>query len=216
DCQMEQLPVWSQRLKRERDQRQWTQSFVAREIDTSPKTVGRWERGEAYPGQYYRQKLCALFQKTPVDLGFIEEITGNGSTESSILKKDPHLSASASVSSPRIDWGGAPHVGQLWGRDNEYTQLKQWILAQGCHVVAVLGTGGIGKTVVAVTVAESMERNFDYVFWHSLKDTPPLKDVLQKCLALLSENQLTDFPKETENQIALLIEHLRTSRCLLI
>jgi len=46
---------------------------VADSIGTTPLSVGRWERGEAFPSAYYRQQLCNLFGMSPEGLGFTEE-----------------------------------------------------------------------------------------------------------------------------------------------
>ena len=71
-------------LRRERELRCWSQQDLVRQLvelcakdgDYSPaltvKTVGRWERGEHKPSLYYRQRLCQLFRKNAIQLGFIE------------------------------------------------------------------------------------------------------------------------------------------------
>ena len=45
-----------------------------------------------------------------------------------------------------VDWGEAPDVEIFYGRQTELTQLQQWLMADRCRLVAVLGMGGIGKT----------------------------------------------------------------------
>jgi WD40 repeat protein/transcriptional regulator with XRE-family HTH domain len=209
---MQELPPWARRLRRERDLHQWTQVDVARQIDTDSKTVGRWERGEARPSYYYGQKLCSLFGKTPAELGLLEESDNDDSDN----EYENHVDAVASFPPDHVDLREAPNIEELYGRHLECFQLAERLLNQECRVAAVLGTGGIGKTALVVTVAKQIQHHFDFVFWHSLKDAPPLKDVLRKCLFLLSQNQLAEFPKDTKSQIALLIEYLRQERCLLI
>lgn len=61
------------RLKRERESRGWSQEDLAEKVGTTQKIVSRWERGENTPLPYYRQKLCKLFGKSAVELGFVEE-----------------------------------------------------------------------------------------------------------------------------------------------
>ena len=63
-----------------------------------------------------------------------------------------------------VDWGEAPKVRQLYGRTRECALLEQWIVDDKSQVAAVLGTGGIGKTALTVTVAEKIQQRFDYVF----------------------------------------------------
>jgi hypothetical protein len=47
---------------------------------------------------------------------------------------------------PQADWGEAPYVVNLYGRDEEYAVLKRWVGDHHCQIVAVLGMGGAGKT----------------------------------------------------------------------
>jgi transcriptional regulator with XRE-family HTH domain len=37
--------------------------------------VGRWERGVAFPGPFYREKLCQVFELSAVELGLLEELS---------------------------------------------------------------------------------------------------------------------------------------------
>jgi transcriptional regulator with XRE-family HTH domain len=54
---------------------------------------------------------------------------------------------------PRQDWGEAPDVGRFYGRQVELALLKQWLIADHCQLVGVLGLGGIGKTALATKLA---------------------------------------------------------------
>ncbi|HVU69364.1 MAG TPA: helix-turn-helix transcriptional regulator [Ktedonobacteraceae bacterium] len=58
-------------LKREREARCWSQLEVADRIGTTAFNVSRWERGITFPGSYFRQQLCLIFEKSPGELGFL-------------------------------------------------------------------------------------------------------------------------------------------------
>ena len=61
------------KLRNARMRNNWKQKDVADRIGTTPLSVGRWERGEAFPSVYYRKRLCDLFRMSPEELGFTEE-----------------------------------------------------------------------------------------------------------------------------------------------
>src|SRR5919202_2479029 len=67
------------------------------------------------------------------------------------------------------DWGEAPEVSSFYGRTEELCQLEQWILQDCCKVIALLGMGGIGKTTLAVMLAERIQEQFEFLVWRSLK-----------------------------------------------
>lgn len=61
------------KLRNARMRNNWKQQDVADRIGTISLTVGRWERGEAFPSAYYRRLLCDLFKMSPEELGLTEE-----------------------------------------------------------------------------------------------------------------------------------------------
>jgi uncharacterized delta-60 repeat protein len=114
------------------------------------------------------------------------------------------------------DWGEAPHVPNFYGREKECTILEQWIVVDHCNLVALFGIGGIGKSSLAAKLTEQIKDSFEYVFWRSLQNAPPLESILKNCIQFLSNYQAIDLPEEIDSQIALLIQYLREHRCLLI
>ena len=59
------------RLRRAREERNWTQADVAQAIGTSTITVSRWELGVQAPQPHLREKLCSLFVLSPQELGLV-------------------------------------------------------------------------------------------------------------------------------------------------
>lgn len=75
----------------------------------------------------------------------------------------------------RQDWGDAPDVLRFVGRTEELATLREWVLEQGCRLLAVRGGGGIGKTALAARLAQDVAPAFQRVYWRSLRDAPPTR-----------------------------------------
>ena len=108
------------------------------------------------------------------------------------------------------DWGEAIDVSLFYGRTQELATLDAWIQRDRCRLLGVLGMGGVGKTALAVTIAQQLQSHFEYVIWRSLRNAPPLKPLLGELISFLSAGQ------ETQIEIKLLLQWLRSSRCLVI
>src|SRR5579864_1442655 len=57
---------------------------------------------------------------------------------------------------PLVDWGDAPEIFNFYGREEEKSQLMQWIVQEQCCVVSVLGIGGIGKSVLSINIMHQL------------------------------------------------------------
>lgn len=119
-------------------------------------------------------------------------------------------------SNPHQDWAEAVDVSVFYNRTAELATLQQWILKDRCRIVALLGMGGIGKTTLSVKLAKEIQSDFDYVIWRSLRNAPPIEDLLDNLLQFLSNQEEIAIPESFDEKLSLLISRLRTSRCLLI
>ena len=199
----------------ERESRGWTQDKVIQAMqvsggDISLRTLRRAENGE-HVSLHTIAELVKFYGKSAQELALL-----TGPATQSGKKGILQVSPVRGQGERNVDWGEAPQVENFYGRDTESSALEQWIVAEHCRVVAVLGIGGIGKTTLASTVATQIQEAFTYIFWRSLQNAPPVEQLLQSCLQFLSNHQRTDRPKNVEDQISLLIEDLRRSRCLLV
>ncbi|MEH1879413.1 NB-ARC domain-containing protein, partial [Nostoc sp.] len=115
------------------------------------------------------------------------------------------------------DWGEAPSIrGVFYGRKAELSTLKKWIVDNKCRLVALLGMGGIGKTALSVKLADEVHNNFEYLIWRTLRNAPPIQEILANLIRFLSDQKETDLPKTIDERITLLIEYFRKRRCLVV
>lgn len=218
---MEKGTSWDQILRRERILRGWTQEEVARRLACDSKTVGRWERGEAFPGLYYQRQLMKLFGKSA---GELRLIVGTPLDNVATLPAAAQGQGSGAIETskperPNVwqeDWGTAPNIEGFRGRERELVVVKDWITIDHCRMIAVLGIGGVGKTTLATKTARDVQAAFDAIFWRSLQHAPSIENMLQSCLQFISHQGLVDVPVDVDEQISLLIHILQERRCLLI
>lgn len=198
---MEHFLPFPQKLKYEREKRGWSQAVLAEHVQIDCKTIYRWEAGKSIPHPFYRQKLCEAFQISAEELG--------------LLKDKPDSEVSQNGSSWQ-DWGEAPLGSIFYGRIHELEQLAHLIEGQRSQVIALLGIGGMGKTALAMHIAEQLKHYFTLLFWRSLQDMLPPDIFLKQCLQHLSGQSALALPGTINERINLLLQRMQKQRCLLI
>ncbi|MCB9078723.1 MAG: hypothetical protein H6631_14070 [Anaerolineaceae bacterium] len=179
--------------------------------------VSRWEHGAMYKGRYwkptrsYMRYLIRLFAGQ-LDLLTAQQWTAQAGYQFSRAELQDIFSGQTAV----IDWGETPHLGSFYGRETDQETLEHWLVADRCRLVAIVGMGGIGKTVLATKAARQVSAHFDYVIWRSLINAPPLTSMLRSWFQVLSQQQLNGLPDHLTEQLELLFDYMRRQRCLLI
>ena len=140
-------------------------------------------------------KLCSAF-----DLDLVEE-----------LYTKPN-------SRPDQDWGEAVAVEHFCGRNQELNTLSNWIIRDRCRTVVLQGMGGIGKTTLSIELAKKIGSHFNWTVWKSLRDAPPVEEVVTYLIEFLSQGQETiaNLPTRLGAKISRLISYLRSDKCLIV
>ena len=229
-----------------REKARLTQNQVADALGLSERSVQHWEAGTTFPNVDHLKQLLEIYLHRGVFIIGNERDEAKAFWDlsmqsaphrrkafdegwfSALLKQqlppmaESSQQAQAHEPSPttplqrRDDWGQAIEVAALYGREPELAILEQWVLTDRCRITVLLGMGGIGKTVLSLQFAHQVAPHFTFVFWRSLRNAPPLEEVLADFIQTLSEQQYTSAPQSLEESITLLIDLLQKRRCLLV
>ncbi|MCW5312888.1 hypothetical protein GTQ43_03195 [Nostoc sp. KVJ3] len=168
----------------------------------------------AISAEAVRKRLSEVYKKF--------NVTGNGPGKLTKLQQVIESEYQAfslkekSITQNHQDWGEAPGICVFYGRAAELSQLTQWLIKDKCQMVAILGMGGIGKTALSVKLAKEVQENFEYLIWRSLRNAPPVLEMLANLIGFLSNEREIELPETVDARVTLLIHYLREHRCLLV
>ncbi len=217
-----------------------TQAELARTLGVSEQAVQKWEGGlsiptaphlkdfialaigqHAFPSGKELQEARALWKAARLKVLFDEHWAQTLLTDQAI--SSPHYPAQtrqaiaqSNSQLPRIDWGEAFDISSFYGRKAELAQLNNWVLEDRCRLIALLGIGGIGKSTLAITLMHRIAGQFEAVVFRSLRDAPVCEDLVADVLQVVSPTLSANMPPSLERRITLLLEQLRSHRCLLV
>lgn len=223
-----------------------TQAELAKVLGVSEQAVQKWEGGLSIPtashlkdfialaiqhhafsqGQEVEEArafwkdahLKVLFDEHWVQALLTEQTLSSPSSVTDIQHSTSSLQTKAPISQQmhRIDWGEAFDVTSFYGRKAELAQLSDWVLKDRCRLIALLGIGGMGKSTLAIRLMHEVAEQFDAVVFRSLRDAPHCEDLIADLLQGISPAPSAELSPSLERRITLLLEQLRTRRCLIV
>ncbi len=192
-----------------------SQRALAEDVGMALATVGSFLRGK----QVDRAVFIELCEKLSLDCDEIAERgldqTVEPETSPLSLSLPPLFSDKGQVKA-NISWGEAIDVSIFHGRETELSTLQQWVMDDRCRLITLTGMGGIGKTALSIKLAEQVQTDFEFVIWRSLRNAPPILELLADLLNILSNGQARDLPTTLNETISQVITSLQMARCLLI
>lgn len=212
----------NEHLRWERQRRGWSRAYIAEQIGVAdPKTIGRWERGDAFPSAYFLQRLCTLFQMPAEELGLWQRANQQLVAESTSFyyPQQGHLQFLAET--PLYDPELPPaQIEELIGRDRIYDRLKLRLHTnKGPAVASISGLPGAGKTALAVSLAydNDLQRHFsDGVLWANLGPNADLLGELRRWGNLLGIEESMFLHPESVEEWTRVIHARIGSRALLL
>lgn len=187
-------------VDRARQRRGWTKTSTARwwqEAHTSRATLRRFWQQDRIQAEIFIA-LCAA-------VGISDWRAIAESEELPEIEPDqPPL--------PLLNWEEAPDVTAFYGRQTELAQLHQWIVAEQRKRVAIVGLPGVGKTALALAVAEQVQPHFEAVIWRSLQAAPDFCQFMDGLLYCLDLPPLEALAQAVRAVLDWMAKH----RCLLI
>lgn len=171
DASRRNVLLWTARIERG-----WSQEQVAEAIGTDHVTVSRWERCVTFPSPHFRQKLCALYGRTPAELGVVPLATAR-------------LDATAPGYDVPFEVPYLPLRSALEGRTGELQALKKRLCThEEVSALGLFGIPGVGKTQLAVELACDAEVRRVYrdgVLWAGLGPRPDVLGLLSSWAAVV-------------------------------
>ena len=173
-----------------------TRGVILTRIGLEKLTAARskWEYRENFGERSTYEKISEL---TNLDINTVKKVLAGKSVDKRSLEKfsiafELKLTAE-DYEKPnrhkRQDWGGAVSVEHFLGRTDELSTLTNWLLKDRCRLVALLGMGGIGKTTLSIELAKRIGDKFDCLIWKSLRDAPPVEEIVDRIIEFLSQGK---------------------------
>ncbi|MEZ4868127.1 MAG: BTAD domain-containing putative transcriptional regulator [Caldilineaceae bacterium] len=136
--------------------------------------------------------------------------------------------AARPASTAQVDLGSMPGADHFVGRQQELALLQQWVNAEDCRLVALLGLGGQGKSALAARFVQdqfSSAQNKQTppttaqtrsVIWRSLARRPSCMEILQDWVHQLTQQPRAELSANFDRLVTTLFAVLEERRCLFV
>lgn len=116
------------------------------------------------------------------------------------------------------DVKGMPVVALFVGRSQELKLTQEWITTEHIRVLSICGIGGVGKTGLATKIVDSVESQYDFVFWKTLRNTVTANALVDELVDFFLEGEAKDTTSSElySEKILRLIDCFRKFRCLVV
>lgn len=177
------------------------QNYVEMARDSGGRYQANYLKGDA--GPKFWKLLSEIFGEEVNKRNFLSFVGKKLPADSSQVQK-----SSSFAGIKYQDWGDAPDASMFFGREDELKNLNKWIQEDKCRVVVIAGMGGIGKTTLAVKIANEIKESFDCIFWRSLLNSPPATKFLSDLISFISGGSKT-ISDNYDDQILALVDLLK-------
>jgi DNA replication protein DnaC/DNA-directed RNA polymerase specialized sigma24 family protein len=114
-----------------------------------------------------------------------------------------------------------PQASSFYGRNQELSQLQEWITQKNNNLILIYGIKGIGKTSLIIEIMNTIKNNFDYIGYYSLKINPCLEYIENKICKLFSSCEEQELLNEitlenSAEKLTKIMDLLNEKRCLII
>jgi hypothetical protein len=157
-------------IKQARKEKGWTIDNPCWLIQTSQilEPAQNWENAEVFAAGVSLPTWKRFLKGDPIDASVFKAFCQVlGFNWQDLLERPLNSSISSTAQIPNIPL--------FFGRGYELTTLSQAI-AQGKTLIAITGIEGIGKTALAVKLAENCRSHFPQTLWFSFHHNPPIAD----------------------------------------
>lgn len=205
--------VPNQWLRQERERRGWSRAEMAERLNVAdPKTIGRWERGIAFPSAHFQRKLQELFGLNAANLGLLPRgNTGDADTQSVsstwMITREDSTDQATVASLPAFWYLPFKRNPYFTGREDILSTLHARLLAKRSNplpqTLAISGLGGVGKTQVAIEYAYRYGQEYRAVFWLAAETRESLIKSFQQIADLL---QLPERQAAEQSQVVAAVQ----------